>query len=177
MIDKFATAAAQILGRTDFTVTGVMSGSPQVILPDRDVTAQELADIISTAALVPPSREDVNAERDRRIDGRFAFGGHIFQSDTEARENISGASAAAIGAIMLGAQAGDLRWHGGDEDFAWLALDNTSVPMDAPTVYAFGMAAMRHKSDHIWAARALKDADPTPADFADDSHWPVPPAV
>ena len=33
-------------------------------------------------------------------------------------------------------------------------------------------AELRHKQALIFAARALKDLDPIPADFADDSYWP-----
>ncbi len=114
----------------------------------------------------------VDAERDRRIDGGFIFEGVEYQSRPEDRENIAGAATAALGAIMAGAQPGDLRWHGGAEDFAWIASDNTMHAMDAQTVYAFGQAAMAHKQAHIFAARTLKDADPIPGDFADDQWWP-----
>ncbi|MDV6226273.1 DUF4376 domain-containing protein [Nitratireductor aquimarinus] len=114
----------------------------------------------------------VDAERDRRINGGFIFEGVEYQSRPEDRENIAGAATAALGAIMAGAQPGDMRWHGGAEDFAWIAADNTMHTMDAQTVYAFGQAAMAHKQAHIFAARTLKDADPIPGDFLDDQWWP-----
>ncbi len=114
----------------------------------------------------------IDVERDRRINGGFIFEGVEYQSRPEDRENIAGAATAALGAIMAGAQPGDLRWHGGAEDFAWIAADNTMHAMDAQTVYAFGQAAMAHKQVHIFAARTLKDADPIPGDFADDQWWP-----
>ncbi|MGI3128182.1 DUF4376 domain-containing protein [Nitratireductor sp. PBL-C9] len=113
----------------------------------------------------------VDAERDRRINGGFIFEGVEYQSRPEDRENIAGAATAALGAIVAGAQPGDLRWHGGAEDFAWIAADNTMHTMDAQTVYALGQAAMAHKQAHIFAARTLKDADPIPGDFADDKWW------
>lgn len=113
----------------------------------------------------------IDAERDRRINGGFIFEGVEYQSRPEDRENIAGAATAALGAIMAGAQQGDLRWHGGAEDFAWIAADNTMHTMDAQTVYAFGQAAMAHKQAHIFAARTLKNADPIPDDFADDKWW------
>lgn len=116
-------------------------------------------------------RTDVDAERDRRINGGFIFEGVEYQSRPEDRENIAGAATAALGAIMAGTQPGDLRWHGGAEEFAWIAADNTMHTMDAQTVYAFGQAAMAHKQAHIFAARTLKDADPIPGDFADDKWW------
>ena len=114
----------------------------------------------------------VDVERDRRIDGGFSFEGRPYQSRPGDRENIAGASTAAFAAMSLGAVAGDLRWHGGDSDFAWIAADNTLVPMDAPTMFAFGQAAMMHKQGLIFAARALKDAEDIPADCSAGIYWP-----
>jgi hypothetical protein len=119
-----------------------------------------------------PSLELVDAERDRRIAAGFTFGGVLYQSRPEDRENIMGAATAALGAMMQGAQAGDYRWHGGDSDFVWIAADNFTHAMDAQTVFAFGQAAMAHKTALIFAARAIKDADPIPADFTSDGYWP-----
>lgn len=120
----------------------------------------------------PPSARDVDAERDRRIAGGFEFAGKRYQSRFDDRENIAGASTAALAAMVNGAQKGDYRWHGGDSDFVWIAEDNSLNPMDAQTVFAFGRAAMAHKQAHIFAARALKDADPIPGGYQDDSYWP-----
>lgn len=128
--------------------------------------------VLTTAPrIVPP--DEVDAERDRRIEAGFGFAGKLYQSRPEDRENIAGAAVAALAAIVAGAQPGDLRWHGGATDFAWIAADNSLVTMDAQTVFAFGQAAMAHKQAHIFAARALKDADPVPADYDDDAHWPA----
>lgn len=121
----------------------------------------------------PPTASEVDAERDRRIAAGFIFAGKLYQSRPENRENIAGASTAALAALVNGAQPGDLRWHGGDSDFCWIADDNSLTTMDAQTMFAFGQAAMAHKQAHIFAARALKDADPIPADYADDIHWPA----
>lgn len=115
----------------------------------------------------------VDIERDRRTDAGFAFGGVFYQSRPSDRENIAGAATAAGVAMLTGAEAGDLRWHGGDEDFAWIAADNSTHPMDAPTMFAFGQAAMAHKSAHIFAGRALKEMTPIPQDYAtNQSYWP-----
>ena len=73
---------------------------------------------------------------------------------------------------MNGAEPGDLRWHGGDSDFVWIAADNSLTPMDAQTMFGFGQVAMAHKQAHIFAARTLKDAEPIPADYVDDGYWP-----
>lgn len=119
-----------------------------------------------------PTSDAVDTERDRRISAGFTFGGVVYQSRPEDRENITGASLAALAAIMSGAQPGNLRWHGGDSDFMWIAADNTVHPMDAQTVFAFGQTAMAHKQGMIFAARALKDADPIPSDYTSDAYWP-----
>ncbi len=117
-------------------------------------------------------RHAVDAERDRRIAAGFLFNGVLYQSRAEDRENIAGAATAALGAIINGAEAGDYRWHGGDSDFVWIAADNSTHKMDAASMYALGQAALAHKQAHIFAARALKDLSPIPADFAADRHWP-----
>lgn len=128
---------------------------------------------VSTLVDVPrPTEDQVDAERDRRISGGFVFGGVTYQSRPEDRENIMGAGTAALGAMMQGALPGDYRWHGGGSDFAWIAADNSLNPMDAQTVYAFGLAAMAHKTAHIFAARAIKDGNPIPTDFTDNVFWP-----
>jgi hypothetical protein len=85
-----------------------------------------------------------------------------------------GASTAALAAIVSGAQTGDYRWHGGDSDFQWIDAANVMHPMDAQTMFVFGKAAMTHKQAHIFAARAIKDMSPTPADFATNpTYWPT----
>lgn len=125
------------------------------------------------AAQAGKSVEDlVNAERDRRIFSGFTFNGTRFQSRLEDQKRISGAAILAAVASMAGAQPGDLRWHGGYSDFAWIAEDNSLVPMDAQTVIGFGQAAAAHEAAHVFAARALKDSDPIPLDYASDQYWP-----
>lgn len=128
---------------------------------------------VNTLVDIPrPTEDQVDAERDRRIAAGFTFAGVIYQSRPEDRENIMGAGTAALGAMVQGALPGNYRWHGGDSDFAWIAADNSLNPMDAQTVYAFGLAAMAHKTAHIFAARAIKDANPIPTDFTDNVFWP-----
>lgn len=120
----------------------------------------------------PPTAEDVAAERDRRLQADFTFQGVQFQRDPTSIARISGAGTLALGAIVKGAQPGDLRWPGGDEDFVWIASDNSEVPMDAQTCFAFGQAAAAVETRMIFAAKALREMDPIPADFADDGYWP-----
>lgn len=125
-----------------------------------------------------PTSTEVDVERDRRIDAGFLFNGVLYQSDVHARENIAGASQLAFAAMTQGAEAGDLHWHGEPEDFEWIAFDDTRVPMDAQTTFAFGQAALAHKRKHIFAANDLKKMDPTPFDFAENAeYWPTPDPV
>jgi hypothetical protein len=121
----------------------------------------------------PLTKEDVNAERDLRISAGLIFQGKPFQSRPEDRENVAGATTWASLALMGGAKPGDYRWHGGEEDFAWIAADNSLVKMDAPTVIEFGKALGAWKSAHIFAARMLKDLPEIPADYRDAKYWPV----
>ena len=120
-----------------------------------------------------PGPEMVTAERDRRIDAGIVFSGHRFQSRSGDRENIAGAAQLAFMAIVAGAQPGDLRWADSDNDFVWIAEDNSLVPMDAPTVIAFAKTAAGYKQALTMTARAIKDIDPIPDSFAEDALWPA----
>jgi hypothetical protein len=165
--DNLLIGISHLSGEVDYAHMILVEGAPPLL--GSTLTENGWA---PPAAIPGPTFMDVDAERDRRIAAGFTFGGTFFQSRPEDRENIMGAGTAALGAMMLGAQAGDYRWHGGDSDFMWIAADNSTHPMDAQTVYAFGLAAMAHKTAHIFAARAIKDADTIPADYIDDGYWP-----
>lgn len=111
----------------------------------------------------------VDAERDRRAADGFVFDGRAYQSRPGDRENILGAHSSALAAILNGGgAAGDLYWHGGATPFEWIAADDSRVQMDAPTVLAFGGAALDHKSALIFKGSGIKarirageDLDPT----------------
>lgn len=118
---------------------------------------------------VEASAAVIDAERDRRIDAGITFQGVRFQTREKDRENIMGAFSLAAAWIMTGGSPGSLRWHGGESDFEWIAEDNTTLPMSAATVLAFGKAVAAEKSRLIFVARALKDV--LPADFANDGYW------
>lgn len=122
------------------------------------------------AQLVTP--EQVNAERDRRLPLDFEFNGKMYQRDAVSIARISGAGALALGAIVQGAQPGDLNWHGRATPFAWIASDDTLTTMDAQTCFAFGAAAAAVETEIIFAAKALRTMDPIPSDFTDDGYWP-----
>lgn len=116
--------------------------------------------------------ERVKDERDRRLPLDFEFNGKSYQRDAISIARISGAGALALGAMMSGAQPGDLRWHGRDTDFVWIASDDTLTPMDAQTCFAFGARAAAVETEIVFAAKALREMDPIPADYADDKYWP-----
>lgn len=125
----------------------------------------------------PVTSEQVDAERDRRLVSGFPFpspDGDVwqFQSDDQSTKRITGAATLAGFAMGAGAGAGDYLWHSGTTPFRWILADNRIVEIDAPTMFAVGQAAAKWESAHIFAAKALKDADPIPANFADDKRWP-----
>lgn len=171
---------AQLWSDSDLAAIGLYRPAPATPAPEGhrivETTVERVEGVVRfvhTVEAIVPTSADVDAERDRRIESDFTFGGVAYQSRKDDRENIAGAATAALGALMAGAQPGDLRWHGGSTDFAWIAADNTETPMDAQTMFAFGQAAMAHKQAHIFAARALKDMDPIPTDFAtNEAYWP-----
>lgn len=118
-----------------------------------------------------PTSADVNAERDRRLVLPFTFGGKLYDRDPRSLDRITGAATLAGFAMGAGAGPGNLFWHGGTEPFAWIANDNTITTMDAPTTFAFGQAAAAVETQLVFAARALKDMNPIPADYTDDVYW------
>jgi hypothetical protein len=101
--------------------------------------------------------EELSVLREQKINSGFTFNGIRFQSRPDDRENIAGASQLAFMAIVAGAQPGNLRWHEGSSDFAWIAEDNSIHTMDAHTVVAFAQCAANYKSACIFYARYLKD--------------------
>jgi len=147
-------------------------GAIEVPSAPADARQLWLGDSWGEVPSAPITSLDIDIERDRRIDAGVEFQSVLFQSRATDRENIAGAAQLGFMAVVAGAQAGDLRWSSPDQDFAWIASDNSLVPMDAQTVVAFGKAAAERKQALIFAARQLKDMEPTPADYTDDKWWP-----
>jgi hypothetical protein len=126
-------------------------------------------------------KEQVRVKRDAVIDGGVTFQNVLFQTRPDDRENISGAAQLAFMAVVQMQSnsinpVGNYRWHGGAQDFGWIALDNSVITMDAPTVIAFARAVAEFKSNCIFYARYLKDlvdqsANPETVSFA--SGWPT----
>jgi len=159
-----------------------------------DSQVGEWLDYMATGGTIDPfipppiSKWDVDAERDRRIFGGFEYMGHTFQSDEFSQRNIADATQAANMAIAEGAGDTDYSWQqptptakappgggggggGGGEDFYWIAADNTKVPMTAYDVRGLGQNMVRFKQAMIRIARDMKDMDPIPMDYNDDSYW------
>jgi hypothetical protein len=124
-----------------------------------------------SVANVPVTPEMVNDERDRRLDANFEFQGKSYQRDRISLQRITGASTLAGFAIASGAQPGDLRWSNPDQDFGWIASDNSITWMDAQTCFAFGQAAAAVESSLIFSAMKLRGMEPIPQDFKGDDWW------
>lgn len=121
----------------------------------------------------PPSKDDVNGERDRRVSLGLPFDGQVYDHDDQARAHLSRLHGWAMSAIEVGAQPGDYRWADETRDFSWMTQDNKSVLMDAPTALALAEASFSFEASHVLAARTLKDSGTIPEDYADDKHWPA----
>lgn len=114
----------------------------------------------------------IDTERNRRIDAGIEFQGKSFQSRPTDRENITGAAQLAFMAVVAGIKPGDLRWSAPDYDFAWIASDNSLVTMDAHTVVQFGKAVAERKKALIFAARQLKNMELAPLEITKEEWWP-----
>jgi hypothetical protein len=115
--------------------------------------------VYQTTPVPTPAQSDlITAERDRRMYGGFVFDEIVYQSDAVAITNILGAAQLASLAVIAGAKTGDLRWANSNQDFVWIATNNTTTPMDAQTTIAFAQAAAAFRSQLIYAARSLKNA-------------------
>lgn len=122
-------------------------------------------------ASIYPTSEDVNAERDRRIEQSFPYLEKQIQFRPSDRENINGAGSLAIIAIVNGAQPGDYQWTGNGVDFEWITADNSLLKLDAFQTLEMGKAAAAWKSKNIFLARALKNMSPIPRDYTEDKYW------
>lgn len=152
----------------------------RVVIVARSVvpwSAEEIAEYQDAEA--ERIRREIDIERDRRIDAGFEFEGVRYQSRLPSAGHpgdwdvFSGKALEAFIALSSGAQPGDLRWADPDEDFAWIAADNSRVPMDAQTVIELCKAASAHRSRHTFAGSDLKAMQPVPQDYTDDKWWPA----
>ena len=115
--------------------------------------------------------EAIDAERDRRTHAGIEWNGARFQTRPSDLDNVAGAATLALAAIVNGAQPGDLNWHGEDAPFRWIAEDNSMHEFDAHGFFAFAQAVARRKTDLIFKARLLKDAEEIPENYTAEVHW------
>lgn len=116
--------------------------------------------------------DGIRAERDRRLAADFLFQGVMYQRDPTSLARITGAATLAGFAVAAGSPPGNLRWANANQDFSWIASDNSVIPMDAQTAFAFGQAAAAVETAIVFAAKTLRDMDPIPTDFTNDGYWP-----
>lgn len=100
---------------------------------------------------------EISAERDRRKEAGFTYGGKLFQARPGDIANINGAVTAATIAILSGAAKAGLRWSNPARDFEWISADNSTVPLDAHQMQAMGFAALAHVDGITHASRSIKD--------------------
>ena len=93
------------------------------------------------------------------INGGVTFESKSFQLDESSRQNLDSASLlATLAQLNGGGKANDLRWANPNVDFGWIAIDNSILPMDAPTVVNFGKLSAAYYTSLIFTARAMKDS-------------------
>lgn len=119
----------------------------------------------------PVTTEQVNAERDRRVQTTFSWNGKAYQLDERSLTRITAMGADARFAKAAGANNSNKKWHGGIEDFGFIATDNSVTSMGVDDVISFSNAAKLWVNNHTMKARALKDMNPIPQNFTDDSYW------
>lgn len=142
----------------------VWEASGNVIPPYLEISSNEI------------TANQINIEKDNRINSGFIFQGKLYQSDVSSRENIAGAFSMATQAIAQGALTGNYLWqklvdYSIDTPFTWITSNNEIVPMDAQTVVQFGYSALAYKQKLIFKAYALKSMNPIPTDYMDDKYW------
>lgn len=130
---------------------------------------------IDPATLTAETRSRmVDLEQVRRTQLGFLYNGKLFGCDETATRNITAAGAQAGLAVrsVPPAVAGDYYWQDPSTPFQWITADNTLMPLDAYQTEEMSGVAATHVKRHIYAARTIKDLDPFPVDWWDDSYWP-----
>ncbi len=153
----------------EFASVGERPWTWRVDLTSKMLVRRTAAEIAASAP--PPTLEQVNVERDRRMYGGIVFEGSMYDSDVTSRQAVSDSGRLAFMAVMGGSVAGDLRWATAEQDFVWINAANVKVPMDAPTMVNLSRTMVASKNNLTMAARALKDMAIIPADYADDKWW------
>ena len=163
------------------TITAIVDGQEISNITESNWRYSQIQEWVNEGNTIEPyvepvivlTNDDVNTERDYRIENNFHFNGEKYDFDPIAKSRITGAATLAGFALGAGAQADNLRWHGGTTDFTWITYDNSLVTMDAQTCFMFGKAAATHETAHIFSAKIIKGLDPIPEDYKDDKYWPT----
>lgn len=135
-----------------------------------EVRALEHLDVLQVATTA-----DVDAERDRRLSAGFAYQGKLIQADLGSQTALNVFGQRAVVAVDNGALPGDLRWADAAKDFAWIAADNSMLPLDAPSMVEMQRMASAFLDRTRTAARRLKDriaAGEHVLDVSEASLWP-----
>lgn len=104
------------------------------------------------------SGQDVDQQKHKRLAHYpLTFEGKQYQIRQRDREFITSIVALASAAIQSGSKEGDLLWHHPARQFAWIAADNTRVPMDAKTALRLAVACLAAMDEIALIARDVKD--------------------
>ncbi len=159
----------RVVSVTDFvnTSTRPVTGSPSYAWDGTSGTVKESYNLYFYTST------DVDIERDRRIELGFTYNGNTFQSRSEDRENIAGASQLATLALMNGANSGNYLWDGTGNNFTWITSNNQIINMDVYDVINLGKAAAEMKKILIYKSRYIKDnlASNTALDIYNNTLW------
>jgi hypothetical protein len=113
------------------------------------------------------TKDDVNAERDRRLLAGFLFRGKRIQADMASQSAIAINAQRAKVAVDSGASPDYLRWADTERDFMWIAADNTML-------VELQQLAASHLEMSQRSARRLKDriaAGERIVDVTEDALW------
>jgi len=148
----------------DMVTAADHSPTPGHTMGDPDHENIRIGDHWNGARYVREATQDqVNSERDRRLDGGVIRGGVEYQSDEASRAAIAKKTTIALGLMAVGKK---------DDSFTWIASDNSQVTMTAAEFYDFGDALDTYEENVRFVARKLKDETPIPGDYANDRYWP-----
>jgi hypothetical protein len=131
----------------------------------RDMTEEELATAFPPVPILP--NELVNMERDSRINTsrRFDIPGYsspVFLSGGD-EKNLVGLVPFCQIQISLG---------NGSDTLVWRDNENTEHTLSYEELITLYSLALQYKQQVYEASWALKEMDPLPQDYKDDSHWP-----
>jgi len=122
--------------------------------PDVDPAEWRADPETGTAEFVdkPVQPDEVDAERDRRIEEGVEFNGHVFEIDARSLSAI-------VNVVTTG------------QPYTWITMDNQQVALSVEDLRTLHSTAFQQVSILTLAARALKDLPVIPENYKDDDHW------